>query len=250
MNIVINPDFQSLADFIKRLPQSFDKEGQSIYKSRNELKIFDVNGVILNVKSYRKPIFVNRVIYTFFRKSKARRAFENAQRVLSLGFDTPNPVAYIEDRDAGLLNRSYFVSLQCPYTRMFREFADKSDVAGREDIIRALGLYAAKIHEAGIFHLDLSVGNILFEKDETGIHFSLVDLNRMKFCTIDQELGCENFGRLRGNSDFFKILAESYAKARGFDAEICLEKMLYYLKKNMAYFNRKHRMKKYYRRKG
>jgi len=249
MNIVINPEFRFLEGFLMHIPDCFELEGKTIYKSRNEIKIYEENGLTLNVKSYRRPIFVNRVAYTFFRRSKARRAYENALKVAAKGFDTPNPIAYLELKDRGLLSKSFFVSIQCPYSRMFREFADNSDISGREDILQALGIYVAELHQAGILHLDLSVGNILFEKDETGIHFCLIDINRMKFQTIGQEMGCKNFERLRGNADFFGVLANSYAKARGFEAENCLKQMLYYNKKSIETFRRKGKFKQKLRKK-
>jgi len=239
MNFVIHPEFRFLESFLNRLPDFFEKEGKTIYKGRNEIKVFEEGGLLLNVKSYRKPIFINRIIYTLIRKSKARRAFENALEVISRGFDTPKPVAYIEERTGGLLNRSFFVSIQCPYTRLFREFADYSDISGREDIPFALGQYVAKMHQAGILHLDLSIGNILFEKEDTGIYFSLVDLNRMKFCSIDATTGCKNFERLRGNSDFFRILANSYASVLGFDSDTCLKKILFFNAKSVERFTRR-----------
>jgi len=249
MNMVINPDFKQLEGFLKRLPDCFEREGQTIYKARNEIRIFEVEGLVLNVKSYRKPILLNRFIYSFIRKSKARRAYENALEVASRGFDTPKPIAFIEQKKAALLTKSYFISVQCPYSRMFREFADNSDIAGREDIPQALGVYVAALHEAGILHLDLSVGNILFEKEEAGIHFSLIDINRMKFCPIDQKMGCKNFDRLRGNTDFFRVLAYSYAKARGFDAEECLKMILQYNAKSIMHFKKKNKIKRHFRRK-
>ncbi|MDD4921121.1 MAG: lipopolysaccharide kinase InaA family protein [Bacteroidales bacterium] len=244
MNMVINPEFQFLEAFLKRLPECFYSEGETIYKARNEIKIFKVDGLVLNVKSYRKPIFFNRVVYTFFRRSKSRRAFDHALELAVRGFDTPKPVAYIEQRNGGLLDQSYFVSLQFPYTRMFREFADHSDVTGREDILEAFGFYVAALHQAGILHLDLSPGNILFEKEETGIHFCLVDINRMNFQTINQEVGCKNFERLRGNTAFFRILANSYAKACGYDADTCFERILYYNARSVKSFKRKDAFKK------
>jgi len=249
MKFFINPEFLFLEDFLKHLPECFEKKGYTIYKSRNEVKTFNVEGLALNVKSYRKPILLNRVIYTFFRHSKARRAYENALEVISRGFDTPAPIAYIEIKKSGLLEKSYFVSLQCPYTRMFREFEGDSGISGREDILQAAGALVAALHDAEILHLDLSVGNILFEKDETGIHFSLVDMNRMKFRKIGQEAGCKNFERLRGDSAFFRVLADSYAKARGFDAEYCFKRMLHYYEKSVKTFKRKREFKNHFRHK-
>lgn len=243
MKMVVNPEFKHLYEFLTCLPDVFETEGCTIYKSRNEIKTFEYQGLVLNVKRYRKPILINRIAYSFFRKSKARRAYENALKVQEKGFETPTPIAYLEQKESGLLNKSWFVSIQCSYPRMFREFADNSGLEGREDIPKALGVYVAALHEAGILHLDLSVGNILFEKDEAGIRFSLIDINRMKFCKVDQETGCKNMERLRGSVDFFRILAYSYAEARGFDPESCFNRILAHNRKSVIYFNRKWKYK-------
>jgi len=53
--IVINPDYVCYTDFINRLPDIFHTEGETIYKSRNEIKVFEVNGVKINVKQYKTP---------------------------------------------------------------------------------------------------------------------------------------------------------------------------------------------------
>lgn len=56
-----------------------------------------MNGLEINVKRYRVPIFINRIAYTFFRKSKACRAYNNAFEVIKRGFETPESIAYIEE---------------------------------------------------------------------------------------------------------------------------------------------------------
>lgn len=244
MKMQINSDYQVLEAFLRILPSVFENEGDILYKSRNELKLFVQEGYLLNVKRYRRPIFANRIVYTFFRKSKARRAYENALVLKSKGFETPPPVAFLELAEHGLLKDSYFVSIQCPYKRLFREFADGSSIVGREAIVREFGVLLARLHEAGILHLDLSVGNILFDHLPDGCHFSLVDLNRMKFQRIHQKKGCQNFGRLRGNDDFFKLLAETYALERGYDAAECLEMVLKAKNKSILRFHRKGSFKK------
>jgi len=244
MKLRINPEYQKLEEFIKCLPQVFEHDGESIYKSRNELKVFEKEGLSINVKRYRKPIWVNRVAYTFFRKSKARRAYENALTLLDKGFETPNPVAYLEIHEKGLLKDSYFIALHCPYKRLFREFADNSPIEGREEIVQSFGVMLARLHEANIFHLDLSVGNILFDKLKDGYHFSLVDLNRMKFQNIRLNDGCRNFERLRGSDDFFKLLAKTYAIERGFDVETCIRLALESQQKSIQHFHRKRQIKK------
>jgi tRNA A-37 threonylcarbamoyl transferase component Bud32 len=243
MRLVVHPNYQELEPLLLRLPELFER-GKVLYKSRNELRIVEVPGYTLNVKRYRVPILLNRIAYSFFRSSKANRAYEFALKLQQNGFGTPDPIAYLEYQSCGLLRQSYFVSKHIADFRMMREFADGSDIAGREDILEALGVFIAQLHEAGILHLDLSVGNILFQKEGNDVRFWLVDLNRMRFCKIDQELGCKNFERLRGNQEFFRALATAYARERGFDQEQCLESILKHQEKSVESFRAKSARKK------
>lgn len=239
MKLLVNAAYDFLKPSLRNLPELFKLQGRTVYKSRNELRVLELQDFSINVKQYHTPIFINRIIYTFFRKSKASRAYEYAMILKEKGFGTPEPIAYLELKSMGLLSSSYFVSRQIPDFRMMREFADGSDITGREDIIEALGVFVAHLHQAGILHLDLSVGNILFKKDENGIHFWLVDLNRMRFCSIDEAKGCKNFERLRGCEALFRVLARSYAKERGFDSTQCFEKIRFYQKRSVLVFRAK-----------
>lgn len=243
MKLLVNTEYASLEPILRNLPDLFIQQGRTIYKSRNELRVLELKDISVNVKQYHTPIFINRIVYTFFRRSKASRAYEYAMILKDKGFGTPDPIAYLELKSKGLLCGSYFVSRQISDFRMMREFANGSDIIGREDIITALGVLVARLHQAGILHLDLSVGNVLFKKDERGIHFWLVDLNRMRFCPIGLEKGCKNFERLRGCEAYFKLLASSYASERGFDAALCLDKIQKYQKKSVHAFRTKRERK-------
>ena len=55
-------------------------------------------------------------MYSFFRKNKARRAYEHALRLRGMGFDTPEPVAWSEYRKDGLIADTYFVSRRSELT--------------------------------------------------------------------------------------------------------------------------------------
>jgi Lipopolysaccharide kinase (Kdo/WaaP) family len=244
MMLVVNPEFKDLEPFLLKLPSLFEHHGKTIYKSRNELRIIELPDLTINVKRYQVPILFNRIAYTFFRSSKASRAYAYALKLKSEGFGTPEPIAFLEMKHKGLIGHSYFVSSHIHDNRMMREFADGSDVAGREDIVEALGKFVARLHEAGILHLDLSVGNILFQKVEDQVRFWLVDLNRMRFCHIGQAKGCKNFERLRGSDAFFAILAKSYAIERGFDPAVCLNDILRHQKKSVLKFRMKSERKK------
>lgn len=228
---VLNPSYDFLKDFVDTLPQQFSREGRYVHKGRNEIKVFETKGLLLNVKRYRIPLWINRVAYTFFRAPKAERAYQYALRLRQKKIDTPEPVAYLIEKKGGLLSFSYFVSIQVPYTRRFYEFGN-APLAGNEEIIRAFARYTAKLHEAGIYHRDYSPGNILFDLVEGKPEFCIVDINRMEFGEVSLKKGCANFARLWGQKHFFLLLACEYAKARHFDENECCRMVLEYRRRH------------------
>ena len=70
----------------------------------------------------------------------------------------------------------------------------------------AFAEFTARLHEAGILHLDYSPGNILYDKIGEEYHFSLVDINRMHFGEVDIKKGCANFAPFMGGRRPFFIL--------------------------------------------
>lgn len=242
MEVIINPEFEYLREYIESIPKRFQSEGQSIYTGRNQIKVMSVDGLEINVKRYGIPKLFNRIIYSFFRYPKGRRAFDYPKLLLEKGFQTPIPIAYIEERRYGLIDHSYFISLQCPYKRNFYEFGD-ANIGDCSDVVVAFAQYSARLHEAGILHRDYSPGNILFDKVNDKYQFSLVDINRMSFGKISVKDGCANFSRLWGQIPFFELLAKEYAIARGADEDQCRKWILAYRKIFWKRFVKKHKIK-------
>ncbi|MEG1580964.1 MAG: lipopolysaccharide kinase InaA family protein [Bacteroidaceae bacterium] len=243
MTIKINPKYESLRKFVEHLEEHFaTDEGRLIHKGRNLVKVFRVEGYELNVKAYCVPRFFNQIVYRWLRKPKGLRAYINPQLLRAKGFESPEEVAYIEERCGLLMGRSYFVSIQCPYSRNFYEFGD-ANASASADIIQAFAVYAARLHEAGILHRDFSPGNILFDKLGDHYHFSLVDTNRMQFGTVSVQAGCANFARLWGQKTFFEILAKAYAKERGVNEAWCKSLMMKYRRIFWTRFSRRHKVK-------
>lgn len=229
MKIKISPDFQHLISFITALPCTFQSQGTVLYKVRNEVRLIETEGIKLVVKKFKVPHFINRITYTFFRKSKARRSYEYSAMLAEKGFGAAVPVAYMEEMKGGLLNSSYYISLFCAYSRDFNEFR-VTPIDGREKILRDFARFTARLHVAGIRHLDYGGGNILFEEAEDETKFCLIDINRMSFGPVDIQKGCENFKLLYLVEEAFRFVAKEYAVARGFDAEKCFELMKTYIR--------------------
>lgn len=227
MQVVLNPKYQYLRPWIEALPERFGYEGKVIYDARNQIRVIPADGLMLNVKRFCVPIWINRFVYKTFRKPKAVRAYENARVLQENGIATPEPIAYILTYKRGLLAESYLITVQIAFSRMFYEFGEHP-LAGSEDIIKNFVHFTARMHELGIYHKDFSPGNILFGQVNGEWQFSVVDINRMKFGKIDIKKGCAAFARLWGNVAMMKLIAREYAADRHFDASLCEQLILKY----------------------
>lgn len=233
MKVVLNPKYENLRPWIEQLPEHFEKEGRIIYNARNQIRIMRASdGSEVCVKRFHAPRFLNRLIYSYWRAPKAMRAYENALRLKSAGIGTPEPIAYILNIKNGLLEGSYLICQKSVLTRNFYEFRHHS-LNGYEYIVSAFARFTAFMHEQGILHKDYSPGNILFDLDEKGQPmFELVDINRMVFGhPVNMATACHNFCRLWGREDFFILLAQEYAKSRGFDEGRCIQLTIRYWKR-------------------
>ncbi len=240
----INPKHEALRAFLGTIPTVFDHEGREIYRDRNVIKVLTApDGTELNVKRYCVPKGPNRLVYSLgIRKPKGLRAFRYPQRLLAADIETPEPVAYIEERQRGLLGFSYLVSMQCPYEHTLKDVGNAED-GTYEELAETFGRFTAWMHDRDILHRDYSPGNVLYHVDEKGHHhFALVDINRMHFGPVGQRRGCLNFIRLWGPKRFIELAVRSYAETRGFDADECVAYALRKRRKFWLRYGKKHRV--------
>lgn len=201
MHVVINPKYEKLRNFINAIPFARPQElGEVVYKARNTVYKKPVDGVELSIKDFKVPVMVNRIAYTYFRKSKARRSYDNATALIAMGFHTPAPVAYVEVYEHGLLSHSYYVCQHIEASDI-REWERKPDCA---ELLDHLADYMIQLWHKGVWHKDFSPGNVLYDKD---YNFYLIDLNRMKFGVNDRQKFMQNFGRLSTSRSEVKKLA-------------------------------------------
>ena len=234
--MLINKKYKHLCEWLERLPEDFEQLGEVIYDKRNQLRVIEApDGTLVNAKRYCKTHMVNRVVYSLgIRQPKGLRAFTYPTRLLERGIDTPEPIAYIEQRTCGLLGLSYFVSVQSPLKHTLYEFGNAKE-GTYEEIAKALGRFTATMHDREVLHLDYSPGNILWDKDDEGYHFAVVDINRMRFGTVGIQQGCATLCRMWGPKRFTELMVRSYARARGFDEE---EALSITMKARTAYWTR------------
>lgn len=97
MKFQVSEPFLSHKTAIKSMVENFRQTGEDfIVGKRNAIKLFEFQGKTLNIKSFRIPNLVNKIAYKYFRKSKASRSFEYANRLISNGIGTPLPIAFLK----------------------------------------------------------------------------------------------------------------------------------------------------------
>ena len=217
------------------------------FGKRNFIKNITVNGIELNIKSFKIPNLVNKIAYKFFRKSKARRSFEYGNKLLSIGVNTPKPIAFIEYSSLFFLQNSFYISEQFSDDLTYRELINNHDYPDFEIILRAFTRFTFNLHKNGINFLDHSPGNTLIKKNGEEYEFYLVDLNRMKFQNMSFEERMKNFAKLSPKDVMLDIMSDEYAKLYPLKTKSeIVEVMYYFSNKFSTYYKKKERFKKRY----
>ncbi len=161
---------------------------ETLHWGRNYLYTADLelgSGTVeVVVKQFRNQGFLAR-LRRRARGSKARNNWRTALHLASSGVETPRPLLWIESRNAE--GPSFYISARAAGHFEVRElvralnageserrFPDLDPVA----LFAALGAYLRRVHDAGVWHRDLSIGNVLI--DHEGHGFQIVDLNRAR----------------------------------------------------------------------
>ncbi|MDP3300695.1 MAG: lipopolysaccharide kinase InaA family protein [Sulfuricurvum sp.] len=234
--------YQSLIPSFESIREIFVADDHSIHKARNELKIIELDGIKTVVKSFKIPHLLNRIVYTYFRKSKAHKSYHNALRLEELGISTPKPIALIEFYESGLLGESFFIAEYFEYDFTIRTPL-LEPLEDREAIFKAFAAYTYGLHQKGVWHLDYSPGNILIKRTSSGYQFSIVDINRMEFRPITPLEGCENFNKLWASDEELEIMGREYARLSGFNVAVTIAEMKKHNDANKSIKNFKKRLK-------
>lgn len=247
MKYFINPSFEIKKTQIIYFIINFDFEGKLFGDGkRNKIKLFELEGKTINIKSFKVPNLVNKIAYKYFRKSKARRSFEYANRLLENGIGTPVPIGYFEYFDIIGLKESYYISehLQCDLT--YRELVEIQDYPDHENILRQFTLFSYALHQKGIEFIDHSPGNTLIRKGKDGNYeFFLVDLNRMRFHeSMSFEMRMNNLRRLTPYKEMVSVMSNEYAMVSGESENLIFETLWKMTSDFQEKFYKKKKLKK------
>ena len=225
----INHLYAHFESFILNIRNDFRENSHSIHKARNELKIITYQKEELVVKSFKVPNLPRRLFYTLFRDSKAKKSYDYSVKI---GKFTPEPIAYIEFYNNGLLSDSYFIAKKFEYDFTIREPLLETDFKDRQSIFESFAEFTFQLHSKGILHKDYSPGNILIRKDEHGYLFKIVDINRMEFKILSLEERLKNFNKLWAQDEDLKMIIDRYASLLNEDKDRCINMALAYNQKH------------------
>ncbi|MDG1728400.1 MAG: Kdo domain containing protein [Algibacter sp.] len=243
MKKVFHKSYKDFETEIDGFIESFGTSGESIKDKRNKLKLFNLNDVVVNIKSFKVPNLLNKIGYNFFRKSKAQRSFEYANKLLELGIGSPQPIAFYEFPSVFFFKSSYYVSEHQKYDLTFRELSHNADYPNHENLLRAFTRFTHELHEKEVLFLDHSPGNTLISITSDGYDFSLVDLNRMIFKPLSFNERIKNFERLTPHKHIVEIMSDEYAKISGKSFDHVFTQMWKATQEFQYKFNRKKRLK-------
>lgn len=244
-NQVIHTKYSKDQASVEKIINEFSSSGEVFgNQNRNTIKLFDLNGLTVNVKSFKKPNLINQIAYRFFRKSKAERSYEYANRLLDLNIGTPQPIAYFEFGSIGLFKNSYYVSEQLECLLTYRELVTDPDFPNHEAILRAFTRFTYELHQKGVFFLDHSPGNTLITNEGNEYQFYLVDLNRMKFQEMSFDDRMKNFSRLSPKKEMVAIMSDEYSKISDLDYDKVFNEMWSLTEAFQEKFHKKRRLKK------
>ena len=163
-------------DFIERLDTFMDggkvlKDGNTCYVSR-----LSFNGKDLVVKRYNNKGLIHSLRHTI-KRSRARRGWLHGHRLAMLNISTPKPLAYIEQRNGLLIEKSYLVTQYVEGQRLY-DFLRDDNVADerRSEVMQMIKNMLERLAKYQITHGDLKHTNILIT--ESGP--VLIDLDSIK----------------------------------------------------------------------
>ncbi|HLK10446.1 MAG TPA: lipopolysaccharide kinase InaA family protein [Candidatus Binatia bacterium] len=175
----------------------------------------------LYVKRY--SVFAWRVaLASIGRLSPAARAWQAAAALAARGFATPEVVAALECRRAGVLRRSFLITREVTdAVTADRRWADVLAMPpgaprreARRALARALGALFGRLHAAGVYHGDLKDVNVLVRGSASAPACVLLDLERVRLGPVSHRRRVKNLmqlertlGRRASRTDRLRALA-------------------------------------------
>lgn len=225
MKTLINPRYESMSQALCEIARGNYTPLKTFCNRRNIVELTQIGNTKLVVKKYKPVTPLMGLTYGLFRKSKARRAFDNATFLLDNGFLTAAPVAMFEKKRFGILRDCIFISEFIPLPQLSEPlYSPELDEPKRYWLYHNLSEFTLSLHLKGIVPIDYNASNIMLEEvDRRTYRFWLIDINRMRTGHVPPlREAMRAFFQLGSNVWNYGQLLHPYATARGFDLDDCV----------------------------
>ena len=246
-SFLIQDNYREFKPAINKVIDNFDSKGELIKESRNTIKKINIDNLSINIKRFKSPNILNKIIYTFFRSSKANRSYNYAKKLIDNGIMSPEPIGFYDIFKFGLIHQSYYVSENIDYDYDMEFVFTNIELDSRDYIIKKFTYFTHNLHENGIMFLDHSRSNTLVKKHNDDYKFYLIDLNRMKFKPLSIEERLKNFRRLKLNDEILEKVSGFYSEIVKVEKQIIFNKIKKYSDDFENGRNCRKRLKKFFR---
>jgi tRNA A-37 threonylcarbamoyl transferase component Bud32 len=173
----------------------FDQPGCEIIKDQKKIKVarlkIEIQGNVKGVYLKRYNAFSWRYRFgSLFQESGALKSLNGAAILSESGIRTARPLAAVDSRSWGMLNRSFFISEEVENGKTadayWREelltIKGKEGRRRRKRFLQGIGELFRCLHQQDVYHNDLKDANILVRPDfsTAGEHFYLLDLEGIR----------------------------------------------------------------------
>ena len=173
----------------------FELPGCEVIKDQRKITVARVK---IDVQGDAKTIYLKRYnafswryrLGSLFQSSGAFRSLRGAAILAESGIRTARPLAAVDSRSWGVLNKSFFLSEEIENgktaDRYWREelltIKGKEGSRRRRKFLRELGELFVSLHRQDVYHNDLKDANILVRRDSSGSaeQFYLLDLEGIR----------------------------------------------------------------------
>lgn len=228
MKTVISEAYKKHSAFLLSIPRLLESgEGVALKEKRNVVRLMSDGDEEFVVKRYKRVNLIQSIIYTFFRRTKAERAYLFATEFRRRGVASPGAVAYMEMKERGLFRTGYFISEVSKGQEAFFELVKKEPF--NRELADAVTDHIVLMHSRGVLHGDMNSANFLYTRDAEGKYsFDMIDTNRSRFTDgwPTREQCLENLKRFTHRRDLYEYVVRGYARRRGWDEESTLSRAL------------------------
>jgi tRNA A-37 threonylcarbamoyl transferase component Bud32 len=173
----------------------FDLPGCEIIKDQKKIKVarakIEIHGDVKTVYLKRYNAFSWRYRFgSLFQSSGALKSLNGAAILAEAGIRTARPLAAVDSRSWGMLNRSFFLSEEIENGKTadayWREelltVKGKEGTQRRKRFLQGIGELFRCLHQQNVYHNDLKDANILVQPEFStgGEHFYLLDLEGIR----------------------------------------------------------------------